>query len=107
MNMPVKTGGTERDNLEIAASRGNKRAIAALKGPPKPPYLRFLYKLHKSLQKGLGEGMNGQGVLDWPKYDAWARNMKVDYLRPEEIDALFDFDKVARQPTIMEKSDDD
>lgn len=103
LNEVMVTGGSQRDHLQDAASRGNAFAIAMLRGPPKPRALRYLYRLHRSLQRGLGEGMNGRAALTWTAFDAWARSMRIAPLRPSEVSALFDLDAVARDPTIVEK----
>jgi hypothetical protein len=103
MSKPVKTGGTTRTNLEIAAERGNAKAIALLQGPEQPYELQHLWMWHQMLRRGLGDPTeNGPASLTWVQFEAAQRVM---HMRPymHEILALFDMDMVYRDPEILER----
>jgi hypothetical protein len=98
----MKTGGTVRDNLEVAAERGNQTAIKALTGPDFPLALDYVWQWHIQLTRGVGEGMNGAAALTWMVFDAWARWTHAQPY-PNEVFALFDLDFIARNPGSLKK----
>lgn len=105
MTQPIKTGGTVRDNLEVAAKRGNMIARRALQGPPRPIALEYLWSWFMELRVGAGEGMKGIAPLTWTEVYAWARMVQTRPY-PHEVKALFELDLVARNPESLEEKND-
>jgi hypothetical protein len=104
MNVPMKTGGTMRDNLEQAAERGNPVAIRLLRAPRQSIALEYLWSWFLEIRVGAGQSLSGIAPLTWTEVDAWARCAKTRPY-PHEIKALFSLDIVARDPESFEKED--
>jgi hypothetical protein len=106
MNTPIKTGGTLRDNLEVAATRGNMVARRMLIGPARPIALEYLWSWFMELRVGAGQGFNGIAPLTWTELDAWARLTQTRPY-PHEVKALFSLDLIARNPESSEEKKTD
>lgn len=92
-----------RTNLEVAADRGNAKAIEALIGPDRPYALQHLLIWHQILRRGLGDPTErGDASLTWTQLQAC---QGVMHMRPylEEVLVLFDLDVIHRDPDILDR----
>lgn len=90
-------GVTRRSHLEVAASRGNAKAIAALEGPPYPEPLRYLHGWAMELVGRSGADMNGLAPISYGTIADWAR-LTGRAPAPHEIRALLRLDAAMRRP---------
>lgn len=96
MIRPQSDGSTLRAHLEAAARRGSATAIQALREPPFPRAVTYLWAWLMEIRRGLGVGVNGSESLTWVSLDAWARRTERAP-EPHEVDALFTLDAALRE----------
>jgi hypothetical protein len=92
---PTKDGAGSRAHLLNAAKRGHAVSIAALRSPPFPEALDYLYEWFRELGAGRGEGFHGPAPLTHQGIAAWAQ-LTDRAPEPHEVDGLLALDAAWR-----------
>lgn len=93
-----KEGKTSvRTALEAAAARGVESAIKALRPPPFPEAMDYLWDWFMELDRTRTSGFNGPDPITYPIIESWARLMDRSP-SSADVELLLQMDLVMRHP---------